>query len=69
MGRSSTPRAVHKGGHVRPNGIDGSGEYRGQLRVPEGVSIQAMTSNMAVGIQFGEYDEPWLIGYRVVQYD
>jgi hypothetical protein len=47
--------------------FDSAGDYLGTVTTPDGVSIQAVNSDMAIGLQFGEYDEPWLIGYRIVR--
>jgi hypothetical protein len=44
---------------------DATGTYIGDVQVPPGVSIQATAGSLAVGLMFSEFDEPWVIGYRV----
>jgi hypothetical protein len=44
---------------------DATGTYIGDVQVPPGVSIQATAGSLAVGLMFSEFDEPWVIEYRV----
>lgn len=45
--------------------FDANGRYRGEIRIPSDVSIQAVAGDRAWGLQIGSYDEPWVIGYRI----
>lgn len=42
-----------------------SGEHLGTVHVPRDVAIQAVSDSIAVGLQFNEVDEAWVIGYRI----
>lgn len=44
---------------------DEEGAFVGEVQLPVGVSIQAISSTMAIALQFTELNEPWIVGYRV----
>jgi hypothetical protein len=39
--------------------------FVGTVTVPSGVTVQAISGNLAIGLQFTADHEPWIIGYRV----
>jgi hypothetical protein len=41
------------------------GEHLGTVHVPENVAVQAVSDSIAVGIQFNDVDEAWVVGYRI----
>jgi hypothetical protein len=42
-----------------------SGEHLGTVLVPETISIQGASDSIAIGLEFNEMDEAWVIGYRI----
>jgi hypothetical protein len=44
---------------------DPSGEHIGTVHVSRNVAIQAVSDSIAVGIEFNDMDEAWVIGYRL----
>jgi hypothetical protein len=61
-----SPEVLHGVAGSRLDVFDASGAFRGEVMVPDDVSIQAVSGDRAWGLEFGEYDEPWIIAYRVV---